>query len=42
MNVDAFSNSEEAFAADALFCAYAEGSADKVKALVQVGGGLLL
>lgn len=36
MAVDAFSGCDEAFAADALFCAYAEGSADKVKSAVQV------
>jgi len=36
MGVDAFSNSDEAFAADALFLAYGECSADKVKSVVQV------
>ena len=34
--VAAFASSEEAQAADALFVAYAGGSADKVKAAVQV------
>ena len=31
-----FTSSEEAFAADALFLAYKEGNADKIKAVVQV------
>ncbi|KIY98118.1 Gamma-soluble NSF attachment protein [Monoraphidium neglectum] len=35
MGVDAFSSSDEAFAADALFLSYADGNAEKVKALVQ-------
>jgi hypothetical protein len=39
MGVDAFSSSDEAFAADALFLSYADGNAEKVKALVQVGRG---
>lgn len=35
MGVDAYTNSDEAFAADALFSAYAGGSAEQVKAVVQ-------
>jgi hypothetical protein len=31
-----FTSSEEAFAADALFLAYKEGNADKIRAVVQV------
>lgn len=36
--MDAFSSSDEAFTADALFTAYADGGADKIRALVQVRG----
>lgn len=36
--MEAFSSSEEAFTADALFAAYSSGSADKVKACVSAKG----
>lgn len=37
LGVSSFTGSDEAFAADALFLAYKEGSADRIKAALQVG-----